>query len=213
MLGLGLMLGAMLMDLDDTKVPIKEFQKYEYQQESMNDSFSSVMVSLEKEEKYEVQLGELALDEKQIEQAKQEALEIMGKSTRHSLVDIAKEKIGKTRYVFGGGREYSHSYLNIFDCSSFVHYVYRLAGMELGDITSVSTETLNKIGNRISIEDVQIGDLIFFDTYKKDGHVGIWIGDGKWIGSQSSSGVSIESINNPYWQARFNGHVRDIISS
>jgi cell wall-associated NlpC family hydrolase len=38
---------------------------------------------------------------------------------------------------------------------------------------------------------MQPGDLVFFNTYKKDGHVGIYIGNGKFIGSQSSTGVEI----------------------
>ncbi|WP_252314401.1 NlpC/P60 family protein [Sinobaca sp. H24] len=36
--------------------------------------------------------------------------------------------------------------------------------------------------------------MVFFDTYKLDGHVGIYIGDGQFIGSQSSTGVAIESM-------------------
>lgn len=131
---------------------------------------------------------------------------------RENIVNVAKTKENQTTYVFGGGRSLKDSNRNIFDCSSYIHYVFRLVGQELGPIESVTTETLNKIGNKKTLDTIEIGDLIFFDTYKKDGHVGIYIGEGKWIGAQTSTGVAIESVNDPYWQSVFSGHVRDVIS-
>ena len=38
---------------------------------------------------------------------------------------------------------------------------------------------------------MQPGDLVFFDTYKRDGHVGIYIGNGKFIGAQTSTGLRL----------------------
>ena len=55
------------------------------------------------------------------------------------------------------------------------------------------------------------GDLVFFDTYKKDGHVGIYLGNGNFIGSQSSTGVAIASMTSGYWKQHFSGHVRRVI--
>src|SRR5690625_1142578 len=98
-----------------------------------------------------------------------------------------------------------------FDCSSFVHWAYKENGIDLGALSNVSTETLNKMGERISMDDMKVGDLIFWDTYKDDGHVGIYIGDGNFIGAQSSTGVAIESLSSSYWSSVFNGHVRRII--
>lgn len=119
--------------------------------------------------------------------------------------------IGNSVYIFGGGRSQSDISRGRFDCSSFVHWAFKQAGIDLGSLGSVSTETLNKKGQKISINDIQVGDIIFWDTYKKDGHVGIYIGNGQWIGSQSSTGVSIERLDGSYWQSRFSGHVRRII--
>ncbi|MGA5692690.1 NlpC/P60 family protein [Cytobacillus pseudoceanisediminis] len=120
--------------------------------------------------------------------------------------------VGNSRYVFGGGRNQSDIGRGYFDCSSFVHWAYLQAGIQLGPLGSVSTETLNKTGKRISINEIQVGDIIFWDTYKRDGHVGIYIGNGKWIGAQSSTGVAVEDLNNSYWRSVFSGHVRRILN-
>lgn len=120
--------------------------------------------------------------------------------------------INNSIYVFGGGRSSSDIAKGWFDCSSFVHWAFAQGGVNLGPLTSVSTETLNKIGRPISISEMQPGDLIFWDTYKRDGHVGIYIGNGKFIGSQSSSGVAVVDVNNSYWKSVFSGHVRRILN-
>lgn len=119
--------------------------------------------------------------------------------------------IGKSVYVFGGGRNQSDIARGRFDCSSFVHWAFLQAGINLGPLTSTSTETLNKLGKKVSINEIKVGDIIFWDTYKRDGHVGIYIGNGKWIGSQGSTGVAVESLNKSYYAQRFSGHVRRIL--
>lgn len=119
--------------------------------------------------------------------------------------------IGRSVYKFGGGRSQSDILNGFFDCSSFVHWAYAQAGINLGPLTSTSTETLNKLGKKVSINELKVGDLIFWDTYKRDGHVGIYIGNGKWIGSQNSTGVAIVDVNNSWYTQRFSGHVRRIL--
>lgn len=85
--------------------------------------------------------------------------------------------------------------------------------MKLGNRSSVSTETLKDDGVAVKggLANAQPGDIIFFDTYKKNGHVGIYLGDGKFIGAQSSTGVAVVDINkSDYWSSRFKGHVRRV---
>ncbi len=125
-----------------------------------------------------------------------------------SVIDIGKQFIGKSTYVFGGGRNQTDISNGIFDCSSFIHYVFNNAGVDLGNLSSVTTDTLKIQGEAIEINKMEPGDLVFFDTYKKDGHVGIYIGDGKFIGAQSSTGVAIESMTRGYWKEKFNGRVK-----
>ena len=79
-------------------------------------------------------------------------------------------------YIFGGGRNQSDIARGRFDCSSFVHWAFKEVGVDLGPLNFTSTETLKHLGERVSPSDIQPGDLVFFDTYKTDGHVGIYIG-------------------------------------
>ncbi|HEX7064529.1 MAG TPA: NlpC/P60 family protein [Bacillales bacterium] len=53
--------------------------------------------------------------------------------------------------------------------------------------------------------------LVFFKTYKVQGHVGIYLGHNRFIGAQASSGVAIESMKAHYWKKRFHGIVRCIL--
>ena len=55
------------------------------------------------------------------------------------------------------------------------------------------------------------GDIIFFDTYTINGHVGVYLGNGQFIHDGSSTGVSIGSLSNPYYQQTFNGKVRRVV--
>jgi peptidoglycan DL-endopeptidase CwlO len=111
--------------------------------------------------------------------------------------------IGNSVYVFGGGRTASDVANGRFDCSGFVHWAFAQAGISVGS----STDSLKNSGTRVSTSEMQPGDLVFFNTYKTDGHVGIYIGGGKFIGSQSSTGVAIANMSSGYWAQKFNGRV------
>ncbi|HLR75533.1 MAG TPA: NlpC/P60 family protein [Virgibacillus sp.] len=93
-----------------------------------------------------------------------------------------------------------------FDCSGFVSWAYGQAGYNLPS----HTEGLRTIGQKVSYSQAQPGDLIFFDTYKRDGHVAIYLGGGQFLGSQSSTGLAVASVSNTYWSKAFKGHVRRI---
>ncbi|MFB5663721.1 C40 family peptidase [Alteribacillus sp. HJP-4] len=110
------------------------------------------------------------------------------------LVQVGTEWIGNSKYVFGGGRNLREQTAGKFDCSSFVYWAFDQVGMSLGDLGSVSTETLKHMGESVSVDNIQPGDHVFFDTYKRDGHVAIYAGDGQFIGAQSSTGVAFESM-------------------
>jgi cell wall-associated NlpC family hydrolase len=93
---------------------------------------------------------------------------------------------------------------NGLDCSGLVRYVFREAhGTELPR-TSVE---ISKIGETVEKKDLQPGDLVFFKTLRRAfSHVGIYLGDNKFIHAPSSGGaVRIESMDLSYWKARFNG--------
>ena len=116
--------------------------------------------------------------------------------------------IGNSVYVFGGGRNEQDIKNGRFDCSAFVHWAYAQAGIQIG----TSTDTIKNTGKRITDSEMEPGDLVFFDTYKKDGHVGIYLGEGKFIGSQSSTGVAVADMLTGYWNNTFSGHVERFIT-
>lgn len=123
-------------------------------------------------------------------------------------VTAGNKYIGNSVYVFGGGRTQSDINNGRFDCSAFVRWAYSQAGINVGSMGAISTDTLKGYGTRISESQMQPGDMVFFNTYKTDGHVGIYVGGGKFIGSQSSTGVAIASMTSGYWNDAFTGHVR-----
>lgn len=110
----------------------------------------------------------------------------------------------KTKYVWGGGRTQSQIDKGWFDCSGFIYAMLRANGINW---SMGNTDTLLTQGKRVPAKDIQVGDLIFFDSYKKNGHVGFYAGNGKFIGSQSSTGVAYASMNSGYWGARYKGVV------
>lgn len=123
---------------------------------------------------------------------------------------VGSKWINNSYYVFGGGRSKEDISRGYFDCSSFVHWAFEQVGVTLGNRTGVTTDTLKEMGNAVNYEAAKPGDLVFFDTYKKDGHVGIYLGEGKFIGAQSSTGVAIADMSNGYWNQKFNGRVKRI---
>lgn len=131
--------------------------------------------------------------------------------TIEKAIEAGMKWVGKSPYVWGGGRNQADVDAGRFDCSSLVHYCYSNAGIQLGDRSSVTTWSLLELGRAVQPSEMKRGDLLFFDTAGRNGHVGIWLGDGKFLNDSSSKGVSIGDLNSPYWKSNFNGNVRRII--
>ena len=119
--------------------------------------------------------------------------------------------VGKSPYVFGGGRNPEDIAALRFDCSSFVHWCYANAGLNLGDYISVVTWTLVTMGREVKTEEMQRGDLIFFNTEGVvNNHVGIYLGDNKFLHDASTNGVWVNNLEG-YWKNAFNGTVRRVV--
>ncbi len=103
------------------------------------------------------------------------------------------------RYKFGGTSPVSG-----FDCSGFVRYVFQ---QSLGIALPRSAAEISQIGQRVNQDDLRPGDLVFFNTMKRAfSHVGIYMGDGKFIHSPSSGkSVQVVNIHEAYWAKRYNG--------
>jgi cell wall-associated NlpC family hydrolase len=90
------------------------------------------------------------------------------------------------------------------DCSGLVRYVFRESGGK--ELPRTSAE-ISKLGESVDKQDLQPGDLVFFNTLRRTfSHVGIYLGENKFIHAPSSGGaVRIDSMDLSYWKARFNG--------
>lgn len=126
---------------------------------------------------------------------------------RQAVTSVGQRYIGNSVYVFAGGRSAYDIANGRFDCSGFVSWAFRQIGMNLPS----STSGLSSVGQKISLSEAKPGDLVFFNTYKTNGHVGIYLGNNKFIGSQNSTGVAIADMNSKYWSNTFSGHVRRVL--
>jgi cell wall-associated NlpC family hydrolase len=99
------------------------------------------------------------------------------------------------------GRPYHYGGASVstgFDCSGLVYYSYRQAGVDLPH----STEALRKTSKAISVSSLRRGDLVFFDLEgKKGSHVGIYLGEGRFIHAPSTGkSVRNDRLDSPYWK-------------
>ena len=131
--------------------------------------------------------------------------------TIENAINAGMKWVGKSPYVWGGGRTQADVDAGRFDCSSFVHYCYASAGIQLGDRASAVTFSMVNMGKGVNPSEMKRGDLIFFDTYTKNGHIAIYLGNGEFLHDGTTHGVWINSLNEPYWTRTFNGNVRRII--
>lgn len=94
-----------------------------------------------------------------------------------------------------------------FDCSGFVRYVYQ----QTSSLTLPhGAHAISQLGKTIPKSELQPGDLVFFNTLKTTfSHVGIYLGNNRFIHSPSSGGgVRVEDMQTSYWTNRFNGAQR-----
>ncbi|MDR3565110.1 MAG: NlpC/P60 family protein [Negativicutes bacterium] len=89
-----------------------------------------------------------------------------------------------------------------FDCSGFVRYVFARSGIDLPRMADQQYE----IGHAVSLSQLQPGDTVYFTTYTSGiSHVGIYLGDERFISATSSRGVRIDRLDSGYWAACYVG--------
>lgn len=90
------------------------------------------------------------------------------------------------------------------DCSQFVQEMFETIGVQLPRTAAQQA----KSGLAVSKNNLQAGDLVFFNTNGKDNsHVGIYMGDSKFI-QMGESGLKVSDLNNSYWGPKYNGATR-----
>jgi peptidoglycan DL-endopeptidase CwlO len=99
-------------------------------------------------------------------------------------------------YWFGGSSPRG------FDCSGFTRYVFANNGIDLPRMADGQFG----VGRPVSVERLQPGDLVFFETYEPGpSHVGIYIGNSQFISATSSRGVAVADLFGQYWGERYIG--------
>jgi cell wall-associated NlpC family hydrolase len=103
------------------------------------------------------------------------------------------------RYKYGGNSPDTG-----FDCSGLVRYVVNQA---VGVALPRDARAIAQMGAQVNTDELQPGDLVFFNTMKRPfSHVGIYIGDQRFIHAPASGGaVELVNMGERYWASRFNG--------
>ncbi|WDJ88481.1 C40 family peptidase [Xanthomonas campestris] len=107
-----------------------------------------------------------------------------------------------TPYRYGGNTPESG-----FDCSGLVTYVYK-------DVLALSLPRTSRDlaavqGPKIPAEKLSTGDLVFFGSSGSVSHVGIYVGEGRFVHAPSSGGtVRLDFLDGAYWRDHYSGSKR-----
>ncbi|MCC7006122.1 MAG: C40 family peptidase, partial [Ottowia sp.] len=103
------------------------------------------------------------------------------------------------RYRYGGDTPDSG-----LDCSGFVRYVFNDT---LGFSLPRRSADMSRVGEKITKDELEPGDLVFFNTMKRAfSHVGIYVGDNKFVHAPSTgSQIRVDDMQAAYWSHRYNG--------
>ncbi|MRX64894.1 C40 family peptidase [Maribacter luteus] len=127
-------------------------------------------------------------------------LEVNETSIRNEKLYAAiKEWLG-TPYDWGGNSK------NGVDCSAYVQAIYQKVYKNKLPRTSIQQFYLDTESHFKNQKYLKEGDLVFFRLRNEDkvvSHVGIYLQNGKFTGSNSPRGVEIVDINEPYWQDKY----------
>ena len=94
-----------------------------------------------------------------------------------------------------------------FDCSGLVNYVYR----DMLDLRlpRSSRDLAATQGPRIDPERLAPADLVFFGGNGSVSHVGIYVGEGRFVHAPSTGGtVRLDHLDGPYWRDHYSGAKR-----
>jgi len=111
---------------------------------------------------------------------------------RGSIAQLALSMVG-VQYRYGGAHPRDG-----FDCSGLVHYTYTSNGQAVPRTSQAQFNAARKI----PFEQAAEGDLVFFRDQEKLSHVGIYLGDGRFVHAPSTGGsVRVANIDAPYYQS------------
>jgi cell wall-associated NlpC family hydrolase len=119
----------------------------------------------------------------------------------HDARDLGQFALGLigVRYRYGGDSPAAG-----LDCSGLIRYVFQqVTGVTLPR----TSKELSQVGENVSVDDLQVGDLVFFNTRNYAfSHVGLYLGDNRFIHApRRGRDVEITTLSREYWQRHFNG--------
>lgn len=126
------------------------------------------------------------------ERAPESASQRHASSLRLRAATVAQDMVG-VRYRYGGSTPRG------FDCSGLVHYAYQSAGLNVPR-TSVDQYRAARL---ISLHDASPGDLLFFKGWRSVSHVGIYLGDNRFVHAPSKGkSVTVTRLDDEYYRTR-----------
>lgn len=140
------------------------------------------------EQQFEQLIGELKTNKPSYRSASNSSIykTVHAPINNKKLSQIYQEWAG-TRYRLGGDNKRG------IDCSAFMQETFAsVYGVELPR----STSEQRYLGKQIQRHQLQQGDLVFF---RGNRHVGVYLGNGRFMHSSSSQGVTISSLDEDYW--------------
>jgi len=121
------------------------------------------------------------------------------------LISLATSKLGAGYVPMKAGPDH-------FDCSGFVYYLFSTNGISIPR----SSLDQSKSGKKLVREELEKGDILFFDAHQKNyiDHSGVYLGDGKFIHSSSGKayGVTISDLDKGFYLDKFRWGIRKIES-
>jgi cell wall-associated NlpC family hydrolase len=143
----------------------------------------------------------------QVDKRLTESLNLMmlGDQVKTTVSDKTNQMLGKAMTLLGvpykrGGSSSETG----FDCSGFVRHIYESS---VGRLLPRRADEQAKTTEKIERSELNPGDLVFFNTMRRTfSHVGIYIGDGKFIHAPSAGkAVRVDDLRAAYWTKRFTG--------
>ena len=114
--------------------------------------------------------------------------------------------LADTPYRYGGNSPETG-----FDCSGFVHHVFKKS-LNF-DLPRTSLE-ISRMGEPLKEEQLNPGDLVFFNTQQQPySHVGIYVGESRFVHApKKGKAITIVSMRDNYWRSRYEGARRIVLS-
>ncbi|MEQ8205025.1 MAG: C40 family peptidase [Woeseia sp.] len=106
---------------------------------------------------------------------------------------VAVRQVG-VPYRYGGASR------DGFDCSGLIQYAYKQAGVTVPRTTGSQWRGLQAVSH----DDMQIGDVLFFRIRGRMSHVGMYLGDGRFVHAPSSGReVTVAALDTPFYRRAF----------